>query len=249
MSTQTVVIEKLFGENKVRFREDGWFCATDAAKLFDKEVFEWLRLPETSSYIDAYLRFHYRENPGNENVILAKRGPVKNGGGTWLHPRLAVVFTRWLNIDFGVWCDAQIQHILTNQRHMIEDWNVARSETKSSNKFRNSQVDAFEGRVTQNFVKYSMELWFICGGSFKNKIEREELTTDELRILRDIERCQAVLIELQQDWCDVDTTFKRRQILINRVNRLRAEVGLEEVDHSVFWNKAQVEYAKKVAAA
>ena len=33
-------------------------------------------------------------------------------GGTWLHPKLAIVFARWLNTKFAVWCDLKIEAIL-----------------------------------------------------------------------------------------------------------------------------------------
>lgn len=34
------------------------------------------------------------------------------GGGTWLHPKLAIRFAQWLDADFAVWCDEQIEHLL-----------------------------------------------------------------------------------------------------------------------------------------
>lgn len=34
------------------------------------------------------------------------------GQGTWLHPKLAVSFSQWLDTDFAVWCDEQIDAIL-----------------------------------------------------------------------------------------------------------------------------------------
>lgn len=34
--------------------------------------------------------------------------------GTWLHPKMAVAFARWLSDDFGVWCDLQIDAIIRN---------------------------------------------------------------------------------------------------------------------------------------
>ncbi|MCB1823043.1 MAG: KilA-N domain-containing protein, partial [Candidatus Competibacteraceae bacterium] len=42
----------------VNFNEDGWFNATVAAAHYGKEVYEWLRLPETRRYLDALSRRH-----------------------------------------------------------------------------------------------------------------------------------------------------------------------------------------------
>lgn len=94
------------------FREDGWFNATEAAKRYGKEPHEWLRLPDTQRYVDALTR-HYK--PGFSRFVETRRGgnTRKPGiAGTWLHPKLAVAFARWLDIDFSVWCDEQIERIL-----------------------------------------------------------------------------------------------------------------------------------------
>ena len=43
---------------------------------------------------------------------------VKHGGnnrGTWLHPKLAVHFARWLDPKFAVWCDEQIEALLNGK--------------------------------------------------------------------------------------------------------------------------------------
>lgn len=244
------VVEKIFGEGKIRFREDGWFCATDAARLFDYQIQNWVRSESVSKLLVAVANNVSNSNSFKLNelessidyLVTATRGRY---GSTWMHPDLAVPFAMAVNGEFGYWVTQQIKHILLNERQKIEDWNVARNKTKSANKFRNAQVDVFEGRSKANFYKYSTEIWFIVGGSWKDKILRNELTAQELEILQDIERCQALLIEIQQDWEELDHNFKRRDILINRVNRLRAEAGMGPIDHGVFWAKAKREYAKK----
>lgn len=245
-----IVVEKIFGEGKIRFREDGWFCATDAARLFTYKVDNWLRFQDNQELVVEVAKansnsLESRELEFNHAVSMLVQATRGRYGSTWMHPDLAVPFAMAVNPKFGYWVIQQIKHILVNERQKIEDWNVARNKTKSANKFRNAQVDVFEGRSKANFYKYSTEIWFIVGGSWKDKILRNELTAQELEILQDIERCQALLIELQQDWEELDHNFKRRDILINRVNRLRAGTGMSPIDHGVFWAKAKREYAKK----
>ena len=46
-------------------------------------------------------------------LVIVKGGSSKNGGGTWLHPKLAIHFARWLDPRFAVWCDEQIEQILS----------------------------------------------------------------------------------------------------------------------------------------
>ena len=81
------------------FREDGWINMTEAAKYFGKETKYFLRLPSTIEYLEAL------RNTGESHLLEITRG---RSGGTWGHPRLAVVFARWLDMRFAVFCDAVI---------------------------------------------------------------------------------------------------------------------------------------------
>ncbi|MDF3917516.1 KilA-N domain-containing protein [Salinicola salarius] len=91
----------------IRFTHDGWINATDIAKRFGKLPNEWLRLPETQRYIGALA--HALNAGESRNLVRAARG---RSGGTWLHPKLAVVFARWLDVEFAVWCDMQIEALI-----------------------------------------------------------------------------------------------------------------------------------------
>lgn len=91
----------------VRFDLDGWISATQAAARFDKLPNEWLRLPETVAYLEAIERTY-----GKIPHVKTSRARADRGGGTWLHPRLAVAFARWLSPDFAVWCDFQIDALM-----------------------------------------------------------------------------------------------------------------------------------------
>ncbi|MGX5884676.1 KilA-N domain-containing protein [Burkholderia gladioli] len=105
----------------IAFTSDAWFNATVAAKPYGKEPAQWLRLPATVAYISALHRKY-----GNFTYLKTRRGA---GGGTWMHPKLAVRFAQWLDVDFAVWCDEQIDHIL---RGGLSVWNKAggaRSDT------------------------------------------------------------------------------------------------------------------------
>ena len=37
------------------------------------------------------------------------------GGGTWLHPKLAVSFARWLDLKFAIWADLHIDALLRSR--------------------------------------------------------------------------------------------------------------------------------------
>lgn len=91
----------------VRFNSDGWINATEAAKSFGKEPHEWLRLPDTKGYLEAMAKTGIFPE-----LTRTSRG---RNGGTWLHPKLAVAFARWLSPDFAVWCDLHIDALLRGE--------------------------------------------------------------------------------------------------------------------------------------
>ncbi|WP_395701220.1 KilA-N domain-containing protein [Aquabacterium sp.] len=101
---------------RVEFTADAWFNATTVAARFGKRPAEWLRLPETQRYLDALCR---RAEVGKSHFARTARGGAAGRAGTWLHPKLAVPFARWLDVDFAVWCDEQIDALL-RQRAGVE---------------------------------------------------------------------------------------------------------------------------------
>ncbi len=132
------IIKYDFQGSLYSFRQDGWFNATEASKRYGKEPRDWLRLHETEEYMRALAealgvpfdpKFVSRKSSGKvtggksgfrpelrecAGLVVTRRGSPENGGGTWLHPKLAVVFARWVNVEFSVWCDLQIDAIIRN---------------------------------------------------------------------------------------------------------------------------------------
>ncbi len=107
MATQLITAQ--FGTMPVFFQTDGFINATAIAKRFNKSPKDYLKSKRTQDYIQSIRRILLLEQ--NQLVI------IKNGGnpqevGTWLHPKLAIDFARWLSSDFAVWCDLQIEKIL-----------------------------------------------------------------------------------------------------------------------------------------
>lgn len=107
------IIHADFGGLLVRFTDEGWFDATTAAARYGKEPHEWLRLPATRDYLAAVERKY-----GKIPYLKARRG---RGGGTWMHPKLAVRFAQWLDVDFAVWCDEQIDSLIRDGYARISD--------------------------------------------------------------------------------------------------------------------------------
>ena len=105
-----------FNDTPVSFRDDGYLNATAIATYFGKQPRDYLKSEQTQQYIAALADFlsTKRKILVKENQIVI----VKNGGnnrGTWLHPKLAVHFARWLDPKFAVWCDEQIEALLNGK--------------------------------------------------------------------------------------------------------------------------------------
>ncbi|HHM0948222.1 KilA-N domain-containing protein [Neisseria gonorrhoeae] len=107
-----------FNRFSVSFQENGYLNATAIAEQYDKRVGNYLRNERTQEYITALNERLFnpetrnRATAENQLVIIKKGGNDKKSQGTWLHPKLAVDFARWLNPKFPVWCDEQIETLL-----------------------------------------------------------------------------------------------------------------------------------------
>lgn len=123
-SRPATVIAAEYGGMVVSFTGDGWFNATAAAARFSKRPYEWLRLPETKRYVVAI-----ENRNGKIPLLKIERGGRGKGGATWMHPKLAVRFAQWLDVDFAVWCDEQIDHILRGGLSVWQKAGAERSDT------------------------------------------------------------------------------------------------------------------------
>ena len=113
-----------YNDNSISFQlgETTMINATQMAKPFGKQPYEYLRLPSTQELIEAIKRRSSNTGksricdnqevigidimPNAENrVIRTIRGSSENGGGTWMHEDIALEFARWLCPAFAIWCN------------------------------------------------------------------------------------------------------------------------------------------------
>lgn len=110
-----------YNGHPITIRDDGWFNATEAAARFEKRPAKWLELSTTKAYMKALakaLGFDVR----NSDIKLVRTSKLRGQAGTWMHPKLAVAFARWLDDDFAVWCDCQIDNVIRG----TQDWSRLR---------------------------------------------------------------------------------------------------------------------------
>lgn len=138
------IIPIKFEGHPMRFSEDGWFDATVAASKFNKEPTAWLRQVDALEYMAALgnklfgnsgFLTELAEIKGLDTSSAASRAKILKfvkrtglvraragaNGGTWLHPKLAVRFARWLSVDFEIWCDEQIDAIIHGHSAPVDD--------------------------------------------------------------------------------------------------------------------------------
>lgn len=182
------LVQRDYQGSAITYQDDGWFNATEAADRFGRRVDHWLANQETKDYIAALCEI---TNTRKEGYLKTKRGV---GGGTWLHPKLAVRFAQWLDPRFAVWCDAQIDGLIRGN----DDWRKLRHQSASSFKVANDLlkfVRECAGKSTEAH-HYSNEARLInwaLTGEFKG-VDRDALPADQLDLLAHLQERNAVLI-------------------------------------------------------
>ena len=178
---------------------EAWFNATEIAAMFGKRPVDWLRLPDTERYIAALCK-HEAEKSGKSEVRKShftktvKGNSKKFKQGTWLHPKLAVAFARWCDVDFAVWCDEQIAEIISGGKA----WQAERKESKIGFQVMAEVLQAkreAEGKATESH-HYSNEA-LLCNEALSGRrkaIDRNSLDKEQLSMLVKLEARNTVLI-------------------------------------------------------
>lgn len=182
------IVKAEFDGSPMQFNDDGWFNATAAAERFNKDLSNWVRSVDAVSYIDAL------KSVENTDYIVTKKG---RNGGTWLHPDLAVVFARWLDVRFAVWCDQQIKAIIYGTPEQT-DWNRVRHEAAATYKVMSSMLDMkrqLEGKKTMphHYANEAKLVNWALTGKFM-PVYRDLLPANELDLLAKLEQLNTLLI-------------------------------------------------------
>lgn len=189
MATSNVIPLQYEGQ-AYSFNAAGWINATEAAKRFGNQPAQWLRLPETKAYLLGLERRY-----GKITYVKTSRARMDRGGGTWLHPKLAVPFARWLSIDFEIWCDEQIDRLIHGG---AEDWHQLRDSAAIGYR---GMCDALQltreaqGKPSarHHFINEARLINIAVFGQAKG-IDRDSLSPAELRLLALIEQRNTFLL-------------------------------------------------------
>jgi hypothetical protein len=176
----------------VRFNADGWLHATEIAERFGKHLRNWLDSAETLEYVRALDELQHPDdgpsaisNVRDSGYLKTRRG---NNGGTWLHPKLAVAFARWISPKFAAWCDMQIDALLRGDG---KPWASARREAALGYR---AMCDALalhheaRGKTPQrhHFINEARLINETITGAFAGR-SREQLSAAELELVTLVE--------------------------------------------------------------
>lgn len=100
--------------------------ATEQYQMYEKshQAFAYYRDNTLVPYAEKLIELGKITTQGNlaspnnqpvtvNDLIIIRRGGNPKYQGTWLHPKLAIEFGRWLNLEFGIWCNEVIEDFLT----------------------------------------------------------------------------------------------------------------------------------------
>ncbi|MDV7211070.1 KilA-N domain-containing protein [Azotobacter beijerinckii] len=197
MSARIVPFE--YRGQPVRFNGDGWLHATEIAERFGKRLDHWLENAETLEYVRALDEI---QNPGagpsaipntrKSGYLKTRRG---NNGGTWLHPKLAVMFARWLDAKFAVWCDMQIDALLRGDGQPWSD--ARRGAALGYLAMCDALALSYEARgktpKRYHFINEARLINEVITGAFAGR-SREQLSVAELELVTLAEMRDSVLI-------------------------------------------------------
>jgi hypothetical protein len=88
--------------------------ATKIAKEFGKKPETFLKTKSIKDYIVAL-----KSATGIANIVIVRQGGNPKEQGTWIHKKLIIHFARWLDVEFSIWCDLQIEEILKTGSYSI----------------------------------------------------------------------------------------------------------------------------------
>ncbi|ARV17465.1 hypothetical protein AEP_00505 [Curvibacter sp. AEP1-3] len=188
---QHTLVTRDYQGHAITYQDDGWFNATQAASRWGKNPAEWLRLPSTIEYLSALKRHH---SDMGKSHITRKGNSKQFQQGTWLHPKLAVPFARWLDADFAVWCDSQIDGIIRGS----DDWKKLRHMSVASAKLmaeviKDQKVAEGKELKPHHFSNEHCLVNSLITGKFKG-IQRNSLTLAELDFIGKFDVRNSLLI-------------------------------------------------------
>lgn len=124
--------------------------ATQMAKIFGKDVFQFTRIDDTKRFISACLK---PQNCGllgvktDEDLIISRQK-----SGTWMHRVLALKFAAWLDADFEVWIFSTIDKILMGHYREMKEATLEKIIAEQEYKRRKAELISQNPELAEIFA-------------------------------------------------------------------------------------------------
>ncbi|PSB27551.1 KilA-N domain-containing protein [Chlorogloea sp. CCALA 695] len=116
-------------------REDGYINATAMCVAYDKDLSKWLATDNTFELVAALAKRLgvQPKSPKKGNsawtrvsvmyptVVVVRRGSPENGGGTWIHYKLAVPLAMWISAEFALLVSDWVEYWLATHQNSVQE--------------------------------------------------------------------------------------------------------------------------------
>ena len=114
-------------------KNDVMVNATQMAKIFDKDVYQFMRTDSTENFVKAFcqtadLRFENEFTADGKLVKVVKGG---SNSGTWMDRRVALKFAAWLDPFLEVWVYKVIDELLFGEIKVLHESIVSSAKTRA----------------------------------------------------------------------------------------------------------------------
>lgn len=131
------IIPRIFNSNLIEQRTlDGFINGTAMSRANGKNISDWLALESTFELVSALasrlglvIKFiedlsptsiKTRVSAAYPMLVVSKMGSPENGGGTWIHPKLATSLGMWCNPQFALQVADWVEEWLTSKSQQPE---------------------------------------------------------------------------------------------------------------------------------
>lgn len=223
--------------------------ATEMAKSFNRQPYEFLRLPSTERFIEAY-----------EATGKSRRSDIIkqiNGVGTWMHEDVALEFARWLSPEFAIWCNDRIKELLKhgatalrpedllNPDFIIKLATALKEERAEKEKFRlQNEIQSKQLRESSVKVDY-----------YNNVLQSETAITTtviakELGMsayaLNDILHRNKIIFKSNKTWV-LFSQYQDRGYTKTKTIHYTDSLGREKTEIHTYWTEAGREFIHRFA--
>jgi len=139
------IINFIYNEHTVNFEptknDSVMVNATQMAKVFGKDLYQFTKSDNTKGYINACLK------PANAGLLSIEKEEdliiSKQKSGTWMHRVLALKFAAWLSPDFEVWVFSTMDEIILGHYKAIQKTTIEKVKTEK-------KLEAMEKELLKN---------------------------------------------------------------------------------------------------